>query len=96
MIPGTTTKLSESTMVGAATLSPKTDIAVITGVGPVNTINPAFGGGQFSGLLIIVPTGALVLGTSGNILVGATLVANRATILVYVKSLAKWVIQTVV
>jgi len=94
MIPGTTSKLSESTVVGVDTISAKTDIVTVTGVGPVNTIIPNFGGG-FSGILFLVSPAALVLGTTGNILVGATLVVNRATILIYVKSLGKWVIQTV-
>jgi hypothetical protein len=95
MFPGSTTKITTSALVGTATLNPKTDLVVVSGVGPVNTITPNYGGG-FSGILILVPTAALVLGTTGNILVGATLVVNRATFLVYVKSLGKWVIQTVV
>lgn len=95
MIPGSTTKLTESTLASAATISPKTDIVLVTGAVAVNTILPAFGGGQFSGLLILIPvTGALTLGTSGNILVGLAAVVNRAVYLTYVKSLNKWVINS--
>lgn len=51
--------------------------------------------GGFSGIVFLVPVdGAITLGTSGNILVGFPLVQNRATMLVYVKSLAKWIIAT--
>jgi hypothetical protein len=95
MIPGTTTKLSESTLASAATISPKTDIVLLTGTTAVNTIVPSFGGG-FSGLVILIPTNAagVTLGTSGNILVGLAAVQNRALALVYVKSLGKWVISS--
>lgn len=95
MIPGTTSKLSESTVASAATISAKTDIVKVTGSTGVNTINPFFGGGQFSGFLVLIPVdGAVTLGTSGNILVGIAAAQNRAVFLVYVKSLAKWVINS--
>lgn len=95
MIPGTTSKMSESTVASAATITAKTDIVKVTGTTGVNTINPNFGGGQFSGLCVLIPVdGSVVLGTSGNILIGITAVVNRAVFLVYVKSLAKWVINS--
>lgn len=95
MIPGTTTKLTESTIASAATINPKTDIVLVTGSTAVNTINPTFGGGQFSGLLILIPvSGALTLGTSGNILAGLAAVQNRAVWLTYVKSTGKWYINS--
>lgn len=95
MIPGVTTKLTESTVASAATIDAKTDIVLVTGTTGVNTIRPNFGGGQFSGLLVLIPQGAtLVLGTSGNILVGITAVINRPVFMVYVKSLAKWAINS--
>jgi hypothetical protein len=94
MIPGTTTKLSESTVASAASIDAKTDIVLVTGTTQVNTIRPNFGGG-FSGFLVLVPQGAtLVLGTSGNILVGITAVINRPVFMVYIKSLAKWAINS--
>jgi len=95
MIPGLTSKMSESTVASASAITAKTDIVKVTGSTAVNTINPNFGGGQFSGLLVLIPTdGALTLGTSGNILAGLAAVQNRAVFLVYVKSLQKWVINS--
>jgi len=93
MIPGTASKLSESTVASAATINAKTDIVVVTGAVQINTITPNFGGG-FSGFLVLVPTTGLTLGTSGNILVGIAAAVNRAVFLVYVKSLQKWVINS--
>jgi hypothetical protein len=95
MIPGSTTKLTEATaVVAAGAIDAKTDIITVAGVGPLSTIRPNFGGGQFSGMLILIPTGALVINTSGNILVGITCAANRPVWLVYVKSLGKWLINS--
>ncbi len=94
MIPGLTSKLSESTLASAATISPKTDIVLVTGSTQINNIIPSFGGG-FSGFVILVPTaGAITLGTSGNILVGLAAAQNRALMLVFVKSLGKWIIES--
>ena len=95
MFPGSTSKLSESTLASAATISPKTDIVLVTGTTAINTITPNFGGG-FSGFCILIPTNAagVTLGTTGNILVGIAGVQNRAVWLTFVKSLGKWVINS--
>jgi hypothetical protein len=94
MIPGTTSKLSESTVASAASISAKTDIVKVTGSTTINTILPNFGGG-FSGLLILIPVdGAITLGTSGNINVGLAAVINRAVWMVFVRSLGKWIINS--
>jgi hypothetical protein len=94
MIPGTTSKLSESTVASAATIDAKTDIVIVTGTTQINTINPYFGGG-FSGFLVLIPNaGSVILGTSGNILIGITAVINRAVFLVYCKSSGKWYINS--
>jgi hypothetical protein len=93
MIPGTTSKLSESTLASAASISPKTDIVKVTGSTQINTIVPSFGGG-FSGFVILVPTdGGITIGTSGNILVGLAAAQNRSLMLIYVRSLGKWIIE---
>ncbi len=95
MIPGRTTKLTESTVASADSIDVKTDIVLVTGSTTVNTIVPHFGGGTASGLLIFIPTdGSVALGTSGNILVGITAVINRAVWMTYVKSLGKWIINS--
>jgi len=92
MIPGSTSKTSESTVASAGTIYAKSDVVKVTGTTQVNTIVPNFGGG-FGGFLILVATdGAVTLGTSGNILVGISATQNRAVFMVYVRSLGKWVI----
>ncbi len=94
MFPGTTSKCSESVVASAATIDAKTDIVRATGTTQINTINPYFMGG-FSGFLVLIPVdGSIVLGTSGNILVGITAVINRAVFLVYSRALGKWVINS--
>jgi hypothetical protein len=91
MFQGTTTKLSENVIASADTIYPKSDFVRLTGAVQINTIRPSYGGG-FSGVLFLVSTSGLVLGTSGNINVGATLTANRLYVLVYSKLSAKWFI----
>lgn len=92
MFPGLTTKLSEETIASADSISPKSDLVRVTGSTAINTINPPFGG--FSGMLTLVPVdGGVVLGTSGNILVGITMGVNRAVTLFWSKSAAKWYID---
>lgn len=93
MIPGTTSKLSESTVASAATITAKTDIVKVSGTVAVNTILPNFGGG-FGGILFLIPTdpAGVTLGTTGNILVGGAQVQNRAVTLIFVRSLGKWII----
>lgn len=94
MIPGTTSKLSESTVASAATITAKSDIVYVTGSTTVNTILPNFGGG-FSGLLFLVPTdGAVTLGTAGNINVGIAAAQNRVVIMVFSRKLQKWLINS--
>ena len=94
MIPGSVSKLAESTVASAATIFAKSDIVYVTGAVQVNNIVPGLGLAQ-SQLLILVPTdGALTLGTSGNILVGLAAVQNRAVYLVWSKKLQKWLINS--
>mgnify|MGYP006887609663 CR=1 FL=1 len=94
MFPGLTSKASEATVASATAITAKTDILKVTGSTQIETINPNFGGG-FSGFLVLIPTdGAVVLGTSGNILVGITAAQNRAVFLMFVRSLSKWVINS--
>lgn len=90
MFQGTTTKLSESVVASAATIYPKTDIALVSGTTDIATISPSFGGG-FSGILIIVPTsGTVNTLTTGNIAVAVAMPISRATVLVYSKSQGMW------
>lgn len=91
MFPGSVSKLSESTLASAASISPKTDLVNLTGSTQVNTIVPALFGGRTASILWVIPKdGNLVFGTSGNILVGATVAQNRVCTLVYSESNDKW------
>lgn len=90
MFPGTTTKLSEETLVTAATIDIKADVVRLTGTTGIATINPHFGGG-FSGIVVLVPTaGDVGLLTTGNITVAVTMADLRATVLVYSKVTGLW------
>ena len=94
MIPGRTTKLSESTVASADAIDAKSDIVLVTGGVAVNTIRPNFGGGFSGGIVLIPVSGALTLGTTGNILVGLAAVQNRSVHMTYVRSLGKWIINS--
>jgi hypothetical protein len=94
MIPGTVSRLTESTIASAATITVKTDVVKVTGSTAVNTILPGLGTAQSQFLILIPVTGALTLGTSGNILVGLAAAVNRAVYMTYIRSLGKWVINS--
>jgi len=93
MIPGTQSKLSESVVASATSISVKTDIVRITGSTTIQTILSPL---QSSGMMVIlIPVdGAVSLGTSGNILVGIAMAQNRAVWLVWNKGAAKWYINS--
>ena len=94
MIPGSVSKMSESTVASATTITAKADILYVTGAVAVNTIVPGLGVMQ-SQFLVLIPTdGALTLGTAGNILVGIAAAQNRAVFLVWSKKLQKWVLNS--
>lgn len=94
MIPGSVSKLSESTVASADVITAKADVLKVTGAVTVNTIRPGLGTAQGQFLVLIPTDGALTLGTTGNILVGIAAAQNRAVFLVYVKSLGKWLINS--
>ena len=90
MIPGTTTKLSESTMASSTSIDVMSDLVFLTGSTAVATITPHFGGG-FSGICVLVATdGTLGLLTTGNIALAVTMAQNKACVLVYSKKNALW------
>ena len=94
MIPGSVSKLSETTVASAATIRATADVVKVTGSTTVNNIIPGLGPGQ-SQFLILIPTdGAVTLGTSGNINVGIAMAQNRAVFLVFLRSTAKWYINS--
>lgn len=93
MIPGSISRLSETTVASAASISAKSDIVKVTGTTQINTILPLLPSqGQF---LILIPTaGSVILGTSGNILIGITAVINRAVFMCWSPVSAKWYINS--
>ena len=94
MIPGSISKMTETTVASAASISAKADIVKVTGTTGINTIIPGIGPGQ-SQFLVLIPTdGSVILGTSGNILIGITAVINRAVFMVYSRAAAKWYINS--
>ena len=93
MIPGSVSKLTESTVAYAATITAKTDIVHIVGAGTIANIIPGLGLHQ-SQFLVLNSNAATVLGTTGNIAVGLTMVINRPVFLVWSKKLQKWLINS--
>ena len=77
------------TIASAATISPVTPVAFISGTTAINTIvvPPSFQGG---GQITLIPTGLWTTGTSGNIALGSTAVVNKALILTWDAVTAKW------
>jgi len=92
MIPGSVSKLSEATVASAATITAKADVVYVTGSTQVNNIVPGLGTANAQFLTLIATDGAVVLGATGNILVGISATQNRALFLVFSKKLQKWVI----
>ena len=95
MIPGSISKLSESSVASADTITAKSDIVYVTGNVQVNTIRPGLGSAQ-SQFLILVPVtaGGITLGTTGNVLVGIAAAVNRSVFMVWSKQLQKWLINS--
>jgi len=94
MIPGTTSKMSEEGLSLTTTINPKSDMVIVTSTATttvVATIMPPYAG--FSGFMVLVNrSGAnITTVTTGNILTAVTIGQNVATVLVYSKSLGKYV-----
>jgi hypothetical protein len=94
MIPGTVSKMSETTVASAASIRATADVLKITGSTQINTIQPGLGPGQSQFLVLVPIDGSIILGTSGNILVGITAVVSRSVFLVFVRSMNKWIINS--
>jgi len=94
MIPGSVSKLTETTVGSASTIYAKSDIVKVTGSTQVNNIIPGLGLSQSQFLILVPVDGAVTLGTSGNIAVGIAAAQNRAVFMVYVRSLSKWLINS--
>lgn len=94
MIPGSVSKLKEDTVASAATITAKADLVNVTGTTQINTIVPGLGTAVSQFLVLNCVSGAVVLGTSGNIAVGLTTAQNRPQLLVWSKAAQKWLINS--
>jgi hypothetical protein len=93
MFPGLTTRLSESLIAAATTISPMTDIIHVTDTTSttvVTTIIPPYAG--FSGILVLINRsgGNVTTLTTGNIATAVTLGQNVSIVLVYSMIQNKW------
>lgn len=90
MIPGLTTRLSESSLVAATTITPKSDLVFVSGTTAIATIKPPFEG--FSGILFLVATDAAGVATltTGNIALAVSLTTSQVCAFVYSKKNATW------
>lgn len=93
MIPGITSKISESVIALSTTISPKTDLWHVTDTTTTTvftTVIPPYAG--FSGIGIIVNRSGnnITTLTTGNIATAVTIGSNVAIVLVYSKLTGKW------
>jgi hypothetical protein len=90
MIPGTTSKLSESLIASTTTITVKTDLVRLSGSTAIATINDQFGGG-FGGILFIMPTASTIATTTaGNIAKVVSMPSLQVTVFVYSKATGLW------
>lgn len=94
MIPGLVSKISESNLAAATTISPKTDLVHInstTATTVIATIVPPYEG--FSGIMVLSNESGnnITTVTTGNILRAATIPVSLAVPFLYSKSLGKWI-----
>jgi hypothetical protein len=91
MFPGMVSKRSYMQRNSAATIGIDTDVVGLKGTTTVNTITGALA--EYSTKVTIIPLdGAIIFGTTGNILVGATVAQNRPCDFTWLPPLKKWVI----
>lgn len=86
-----------ATIASASTIAPTSYITPVSGTVTINTVTPpaAFTAAtSFGGCLVLQPTGAWPLGTSGNILVGLTAATiNQGVFMCYTNATGKWTIN---
>jgi hypothetical protein len=85
MIPGRMSKLTESKVASAASISVNSDIVYLTGTTGVSFITPPRNGGFAAPVFFVPLDGAIIFSIGGNITVAATLPLNKATLFVYSK-----------
>lgn len=96
MIPGSVSKVVEGIPVASATsITPRGgEVFRVTGSTAITTVNPPLGNMQNQVIWLIPVDGTLTIGGGGNF-AGASITGlqNRAVMLTYLKSTAKWYID---
>ena len=78
------------TMAMAATIAPTTFLTFLTGTVPVATITPPVTGSCVLAFVATTAATAAVTVTTGNIILASTWVPNKALLMTYDPSSAKW------
>lgn len=78
------------TIASATTIAPTTSIVFISGVTPIVTITPPTGITSTGGQITLIPTGIFTTTTAGNIALASTSVVNKALVMTYDATTAKW------
>lgn len=97
MIPGYgSSRLKEETVASATAITVNADLVRISGSTQIETINSPLFFNRDARLIFVVPIdGNVALGTSGNIVVGQTLVEDRIYCLIWSSTEGKWYIHGV-
>jgi len=102
MIPGSISKITESVVNTASTITVKTDVVHLNGPGTILTINPGMGTEQGQ-LLMLTCNSAVILGVGGNISTGlregatfrflpVQLSLYKTTMMIYSKFYKYWIV----
>lgn len=87
---------SEEIVASATSIVVKSDLARISGSTQIETILSPLNVGQGIQMIWLTPTaGTVVLGTSGNILVGQSMAQNRIYSLIWSSTAQKWYVHAV-
>jgi len=78
------------TIASSATIAPTAPITFISGTTTIDTITPPAPISSTGGRIILIPTGLWSTSTSGNIALASTAVVNKALIMAYDATTAKW------
>lgn len=97
MIPGYgASKIRVETVATTTAITVQGDLIRLTGSTQVDTITCPNMLGRDGVLIMVTPVdGNVVVGTTGNVLVGQTLVENRLYLMAYAAQAAKWYIHAV-
>lgn len=84
------TSAAAPTIASAATIAPAKIITFISGTTTIDTITAPAPIATRGGQITLIPTGAWATSTAGNVALATTAVANKALILTYDTTTAKW------